>query len=87
MKTALLSMVFGVFLVGAQGEVQPSDGRIQATADAVMQDGNIFHLRGQVEIRQGPFVIMAERDNRPARVESTWSGAQEVFQGEGGVWV
>jgi hypothetical protein len=69
MKTALLSTVLGVFLFGAQEAVQPSDGRIQATADAVMQDGNTVQLRGHVEIRRGTVAVTADEADLPARVD------------------
>src|SRR3981081_773903 len=82
MKTALLSTVLGVFLFGAQGAVQPSDGRIQATADSVMQDGNIFHLRGHVEIRRGAFVVTAEEAELPARVALASARSPVTVRGE-----
>jgi lipopolysaccharide export system protein LptA len=82
MKTALLSTVLGVFLFGAQGAVQPSDGRIQATADAVMQNGNTFHLRGHVEIRRGTFVITADEADLPARVDLKSSRPTVTLRGD-----
>ena len=82
MKTALLSTVLGVFLFGAQAGVQPSDERIQATADSVMQDGNTLHLRGHVEIRRGAFVVTAEEADLAARVDLTSSRPTVTIRGE-----
>jgi lipopolysaccharide export system protein LptA len=82
MKTALLSTVLGVFLFSAQGGVQPSDRRIQATADAVMQDGNIFHLRGHVEIRRGSVVVTADEADLPARVDLKSSQPTVTLRGD-----
>jgi lipopolysaccharide export system protein LptA len=82
MKTALLSTVLGVFLFGAQGAVQPNDGRIQATADAVIQDGNIYHLRGHVEIRRGTAVVTADEADLPARVDLQSSRPTVTLRGD-----
>jgi hypothetical protein len=82
MKTFFLSMVLGVSLLGAQGGVQPSDGRIQATADAVIRDGNTFRLRGRVEVRRGATVITADEVELPARVDLTSSQATITLRGD-----
>jgi lipopolysaccharide export system protein LptA len=71
-----------VFLFGAQGAVQPNDGRIQVTADAVMQDGNIFHLRGHVEIRRGTVVVTADEADLPARVDLQSSQPTVTLRGD-----
>ena len=69
MKSVLIAAIFSITLIAPQQPPAPDDRRVQATADAIVQEGNTIHLRGHVEIRRGPSVVLADEADLPARVE------------------
>src|SRR5439155_6334581 len=69
MRSALLVLGVLIFASVAGGQTPASDREVHATADSIVQEGNVVHLKGHVEVRRGPFVITADEADLPARVE------------------
>jgi lipopolysaccharide export system protein LptA len=69
MKSVLLVLGVLIFAGSAGGQTESSDRQVQGTADSIVQEGNILHLRGHVELRRGPTVVTADEADLPARVE------------------
>jgi lipopolysaccharide export system protein LptA len=81
MKSALLLLGVLAFTALAGGQTPTPTQQVQATADSIVRDGNMMHLRGHVQLRRGPTIVTADEADLPARVELSRSSATVELRG------